>query len=856
VVGTARATHQSVRISNPSSLNELHKRYHLPRIPNQPISQLIFRRLIEFQHPFLLLSSIKASSEAICIIAKNIFHSQLVGLEPARPDRLALSEDTAQQAQAQQPFLRDIQSLLTQYLKICNLLKIIVHKEEHAIAVTCLTAIYNNILLIQTQLSWRQRFEAGGATESHSLVLLTTLHTKLWYQLAYPHITEVRKTTHDLIIQLENIIHLYFPSLQLYKFTSPDKVSQPSFYDQIIHSPVTIIDPYILALRNNYYFPLTSTEVDEEKMPEDTPMNNTSPSQSPQRTAPSTVPITVESSIQAITDIIKEVEADDPPTEAASVPLTLEAEKQSVFTHRFAIYRKNTYPTPGAPPNQLVLFKSFVKSVKVADHSSKILPIRSDVKIYPLSTTDQINSLEHIGIMNYFKPYKKTQKTLSGDFCISTKWSFEELKEHPAFNTWLMHQGYNVNYNACQTADMVKIGFLSRIRGFTYRGDLQEFIMGSAEWKANPFYFRFYFDAFTVRGKTAHVLMVDVDRPNIELGIRFFQQWYNGSLTNTPNELPYMFWPLYKKTYSEEERMKIINDNAHHIGADNVIGITGLQPIDSLVQLVNGTYTTIRKLLLSIPAPGTVTGQLFLQVERQSANDWLLCCFHQQDASKVTLRLGTLEESLRKCTHATSIPKLFTSPNGLTITNQVGQLSKSKNRLPRLEVPTYTADYVSQSLQRLYTPTAKRQATELNAGTTSPEVQTIPVPRAVPTTYVSAATPVTPNVTTQTETQHNQESLMVQELRSTTTEHSATLEELRKCCVSLSHSQKQLSESVATMNEDINRKFSDLVDANRHLNDRFKHMSLAIESLQPSTTSRPAKLHKDNHGLPDVSFHG
>jgi hypothetical protein len=32
-----------------------------------------------------------------------------------------------------------------------------------------------------------------------------------------------------------------------------------------------------------------------------------------------------------------------------------------------------------------------------------------------------------------------------------------------------------------------------------------------------------------------------------------------------------------------------------------------------------------------------------------------------------------------------------------------------------LEVPTYTADYVSQSLQRLYTPTAKRQTTELNA---------------------------------------------------------------------------------------------------------------------------------------------
>jgi len=227
------------------------------------------------------------------------------------------------------------------------------------------------------------------------------------------------------------------------------------------------------------------------------------------------------------------------------LPAVVKGQKHN--THRLAIYRKQTYPTPGAPPNQLTLFKSFAKSITSADQTAKILPIQNDVKIYPLSTTDQINNLEHIGLSNYFKPYKRTQKSISGDFYISTKLSFDDLKEHPAFNTWIMHNGYNVLYNACQTADMVKIGFLSRVRGFTFRGDLQDYIMASAEWKAAPFHFRLYFDAFTAKGKLAHVLMIDVDRPHIELGIRFFQQWYNGTITNSPNNLPYMFGHYLKR---------------------------------------------------------------------------------------------------------------------------------------------------------------------------------------------------------------------------------------------------------------------------------------------------------------------
>lgn len=731
-------------------------------------------------------------------------------------------------------------------------------RDEEAVAFDCLKFIYSSVRMIHSQLLWKSKFEAGIQTTQHfPLRSLISLHTELWYQLSYPHSTEVRQLTHSLTVLLELIINLHFPILHSYKFKIPSGVCTPSLSQQLIHRPITILDPYIQALHRNYYYPIAPVEEESVSMADDNQMQVSSPKQSPQKKPPSSVPITVESSIQAIADLIKEVEADDPPTESVPSPIAIELEKQNTFTHRFAIYRKQTYPTPGAPPNQLALFKSFVKSIKSADQSACILPIRSDVKIYPLSTTDQINSLEHIGLTNYFKPYKRTQKTLSGDFCISTKLPFESVRDHPAFNTWLMHQGYYVTYNACQTADMVKIGFLSRVRGFTFRGDLQDYIMGSAEWKASPFHFRLYFDAFTVRGKTAHVLMIDVDRPNIELGIRFFQQWYNGTLKNSPNNLPYMFWPLFKKTYSDEERLKIIIDNAYHISTDSVIGVTGLHPLDSIVQLINGTYTTIRKLLLSIPASGTVTGQLFLQVERQTTNDWLLCCFYQQDTSKVTLRLGTLEESLRKCTHPTSIPLLFTSSSGLSFTNQVGQLAKGRNRLPRLEVPSYTADYVSQSMERLYTPTAKRQATEMDASPTNTEGKPAAILRVIPTTYAAAAAPVTPlATTTQTDYSSTKGAELFQDLRATTNQHSSTLAELRKCCESLAISQQSLSKNVTAMNDDMNKKFSILVEANEKFDERFNQIGEILEHLQNPTASRPSKMHKDIHGLPDITFQG
>jgi hypothetical protein len=171
----------------------------------------------------------------------------------------------------------------------------------------------------------------------------------------------------------------------------------------------------------------------------------------------------VEHSLAVISELISEIEADDPPTQSQSqeTPIVDEA-TQTSYKHRFSLYKKNS-TSPGIPAGQLKLFHSFAKSIKTSDQSSKILPIRSDLKIYPLSTTDQIINLEQVGISHYFKPYKRSQKTIAGDFYVQTKYNFDELISHQGINTRLMQFGYTMVKSCCQTADMVRIGFLSRV---------------------------------------------------------------------------------------------------------------------------------------------------------------------------------------------------------------------------------------------------------------------------------------------------------------------------------------------------------------------------------------------------------
>jgi len=66
------------------------------------------------------------------------------------------------------------------------------------------------------------------------------------------------------------------------------------------------------------------------------------------------------------------------------------------------------------PITQLSLLKSFITCLKSIDNNLQIMPIRNDIKIHPLTTTDHIQNLPESGPQPYFKAYKKTLKHFQG----------------------------------------------------------------------------------------------------------------------------------------------------------------------------------------------------------------------------------------------------------------------------------------------------------------------------------------------------------------------------------------------------------------------------------------------------------
>jgi hypothetical protein len=198
------------------------------------------------------------------------------------------------------------------------------------------------------------------------------------------------------------------------------------------------------------------------------------------------------------------------------------------------------------------------------------------------------------------------------------------------------------------------------------------------------------------KNKISFMLMIDVDRPNIEIGHNYFSKYFDGETPTSPNNIPYLYLPLHWKQYTDNKRLQIITDNEHHAGNSSVVALQGIQDIDTVVKLANGINTTIRKLLLSIPADGTSKGKLFVQIEKQANHAWKLCCFPSIDAAKVTIQLNTLKEPLKPYIKADDLDKLFCTGQSLIFCGQVAPMPKGRLHLPRTEVP----DHIQQSAQR------------------------------------------------------------------------------------------------------------------------------------------------------------
>jgi hypothetical protein len=206
-----------------------------------------------------------------------------------------------------------------------------------------------------------------------------------------------------------------------------------------------------------------------------------------------------------------------------------------------------------------------------------------------------------------------------------------------------------------------------------------------------------------------------------------------------------------------------------------------------------------------------------------------LCCFDTQETDTVNLHLSSLEESLKKVVHPDYLPQLFLLTEGLSFKGQMTPPAKGRNRIPQLDVPAPIENYVNQSMQRIYNPTPKRQATQMDPSPIMSEDDhpplATPIPRKIPQSYatapstISPATTVTPPAIDLALQQSSSDPLM-QELKATSQLHSSALLELKNCCSTLVQTQQTMAKQITEMNIGINQ--------------RFETMSATIESLKNS----------------------
>lgn len=93
--------------------------------------------------------------------------------------------------------------------------------------------------------------------------------------------------------------------------------------------------------------------------------------------------------------------------------------------------------------------------------------------------------------------------------------------------------------------------------------------------------------------------MIDVNRLNIDSGQTFFQSFFDADKFTSPNDLAYFPPPIYyMKNSTDEEHLTIIKDYDHNTEGVCIVALYGLNDLNSVINLNQGTKTTLRHLLL------------------------------------------------------------------------------------------------------------------------------------------------------------------------------------------------------------------------------------------------------------------
>jgi hypothetical protein len=178
-------------------------------------------------------------------------------------------------------------------------------------------------------------------------------------------------------------------------------------------------------------------------------------------------------------------------------------------------------------------------------------------------------------------------------------------------------------------------------------------------------------------------------------GLDFFCKPFDSVNPLSPCGISYPFFTLYQNQLSDGERFTIIQDINLHIGDVDIVHLYGFQDIETMVTLKQNVKIKLGKLLLALYANQT-NNHLFLQVEKETDPEAIVCVFNKVDKETVMANIPFLSTYIKQCVIDTDLEKIFSYDDFLisfpakTIPVKVGNLQVNTRPIPQ-DVQEHTA---------------------------------------------------------------------------------------------------------------------------------------------------------------------
>lgn len=163
----------------------------------------------------------------------------------------------------------------------------------------------------------------------------------------------------------------------------------------------------------------------------------------------------------------------------------------------------------------------------------------------------------------------------------------------------------------------------------------------------------------------------------------------------SPCGISYPFFTLYQNQLSDGERFTIIQDINLHIGDVDIVHLYGFQDIETMVTLKQNVKIKLGKLLLALYTNQT-NNRLFLQVEKETDPEAIVCVFNKVDKETVMANIPFLSTYIKQCVIDTDLEKIFSYDDfsisfpAKTIPVKVGNLQVNTRPIPQ-DVQEHTA---------------------------------------------------------------------------------------------------------------------------------------------------------------------